>query len=104
MFTKLFVGGLPFQYSNTELQALFAAVGTVVSAEMVPDPDRGRTRGFGFVEMGTPDQAQAAIDKLTGTRVGERNIFVVQARERTPKDSAPASRPKPPFPRKAGRP
>jgi cold-inducible RNA-binding protein len=105
MFTKLFVGGLPFQYSNDELRALFAPVGAVVSAEMVIDPDRGRTRGFGFVQMGTPELAQAAIAQRNGFPVGEKKIFVTEAREK------PAPRPSPPrrdFPqipnRKIGRP
>ncbi|SRR5258708_1003222 len=105
MSKKLFVGGLPFTYSDAELTALFAGMGTVVSAEMVFDPDRGRTRGFGFVEMSTPEQAQAAIATLNGTKVGEKNIYVTQAREK------PAAAPKPPaareypkkFNRKVGR-
>src|SRR5436305_15138448 len=82
MFTKLFVGALPFVYSNDELKALFSAVGTVTSAVMVHDPDRGRTRGFGFVEMSSPEEARGAIEKLNGTTVGEKAIFVTEARER----------------------
>jgi RNA recognition motif-containing protein len=103
MFTKLFVGALPFEYSDEELKALFESVGAVRSAKMVPDPDRGRTRGFGFVEMSTPELAQAAIDQLNGKPMGEKKIFVTEARERASK--APGANPK--FPakpfRKAGR-
>ena len=95
MSTKLFVGGLPFEYSNAELQTLFAAVGKVVSAEMVPDPAWGRTRGFGFVEMSTPEEAQAAIEKLNGMKVAEKNIYVTVAREKkaaAPRPAADAAR------------
>jgi RNA recognition motif-containing protein len=84
MTSKLFVGGLPFAYSNTELQTLFAAAGKVVSAEMVPDPAWGRTRGFGFVEMSTSEEAQAAISQLNGMKVAEKNIYVTVAREKKP--------------------
>ncbi len=83
-FKKLFVGGLPFVYSNEELRALFVSLGSVVSAEMVYDPDRDRTRGFGFVEMSTPEEAQAAIAKLNGQQLGEKKIFVTEAREKKP--------------------
>jgi cold-inducible RNA-binding protein len=87
MTSKLFVGGLPFHYSNTELKALFAPIGTVISAEMVFDSDRARTRGFGFVEMGSPDQAQEAIASLNGQKVGEKQIYVTVAREKSARPS-----------------
>jgi RNA recognition motif-containing protein len=104
MSTKLFVGGLPFVYSNTELTALFSGMGRVVSAEMVFDPDRGRTRGFGFVEMDTPEEAEAAIAGLNGTKVGEKNIYVTQAREKPAPRQAPGARNFPKvFNRKVGR-
>jgi RNA recognition motif-containing protein len=103
MLSKLFVGGLPFVFSNEELKALFTEIGAVVSAEMVYDPDRGRTRGFGFVEMGTPELAQAAIGALSGRLIGTRKIFVVQARERTGPAKPPPQGSSKPFPRKAGR-
>src|SRR5436853_4405872 len=103
MFTKLFVGGLPFQFSNTELQALFSPIGHVVSAEMVFDVDRGRTRGFGFVVMGTPELAVAAIEALNGKLVKDKNIYVTQAREKpAPRGPQPRTFPKT-FNRKVGR-
>jgi RNA recognition motif-containing protein len=105
MFTKLFVGGLPFVYSQGELKALFAPVGTVVSAEMVFDPDRGRTRGFGFVEMSTTAEAQAAINQLNGLQVGEKKIYVTQAREKpASRDAGPRRDRQYPPNRKVGRP
>lgn len=100
MDPKLFVGGLPFTYSNIELAALFAPVGQVVSAKMVLDPPNGRTRGFGFVQMSTMEEAQAAIAQLNGTKVGEKSIFVTQARERAPRRDSPSSKP---FTRKDSR-
>jgi RNA recognition motif-containing protein len=94
---KLFVGGLPFDYSDDQLRELFAKAGTVLAAAMVPDPKNKRTRGFGFVTLPGKQEADAAIQMLNGTKVGEKNIFVTQAKERTPRPAptAPSFRPPP---------
>lgn len=84
MSKKLFVGRLPFDYTDEKLEALFAGVGTVASARMIPDPKQGRTRGFGFVDMKTDEEAVAAIAKLNGHTIGDRQIWVTIAR---PKNS-----------------
>src|SRR5258708_2858163 len=82
MANKLFVGGLPFDFTDDKLRELFAPLGTVVSAVMVSDPKHGRTRGFGFVAMSTPEESKAAIETLKGTKIGEKAIWVTEAREK----------------------
>src|SRR5215471_14307401 len=74
MAVKLFVGGLSFSTSNDRLREAFAAVGAVESASVVTDRDTGRSRGFGFVEMATPEEAQQAISRLNGTNPDGRTI------------------------------
>jgi RNA recognition motif-containing protein len=90
MNKKLFVGRLPFEFSDAQLSALFTSCGTVVAAAMVPDPKTGRTRGFGFVDMSTEAEAQAAIQANNGKSLGDKKIWVTLAREKGP---APAPRP-----------
>lgn len=105
-FKKLFIGGLPFVYSDEELRGLFAGLGQVLSATMVFDPDRNRSRGFGFVEMSTPEEAQAAITQLNGKPLGEKKIFVTEARPKKPANPNKTSnfnQHKPKQFRKAGR-
>jgi len=68
MSTKLYVGNLAFQTTSQELQEMFATAGTVESASVVEDRDTGRSRGFGFVEMSTKEEATSAIDKELGGR------------------------------------
>jgi len=80
MAVKLFVGGLSFSTSNDRLREVFAAVGSVESAAVVTDRDTGRSRGFGFVEMATPEDAEQAISKLNGTSVDGRTIQVERAK------------------------
>jgi RNA recognition motif-containing protein len=80
MAVKLFVGGLSFSTSNDRLREVFAAVGAVESASVVTDRDTGRSRGFGFVEMATPEDAEAAINKLNGTTLDGRTIQVEKAK------------------------
>lgn len=87
MAAKLFVGSLPFSTTSDQLQAMFAAAGTVVSANVIMDKMTGRSRGFGFVEMSTDEEAKAAIDKLNGTEVEGRKIFVSEARPQAPRDN-----------------
>src|ERR1700752_1432439 len=80
MAVKLFVGGLSFSTSNERLREVFAALGPVESAAVVTDRDTGRSRGFGFVEMATPEDAEQAISKLNGTSVDGRTIQVERAK------------------------
>ena len=80
--SKLYVGNLTFQTTDDQLAQLFAAHGTVTSASVVTDRETGRSRGFGFVEMATPEQAQAAIKALDGTMVEGRNLTVNLAKPR----------------------
>lgn len=86
MDKRLFVGGLPFAMTDQELAELFAAFGTVVSATIIIDRATNRSKGFGFVEMETEEQAQAAIKGLNETEVGGRKIVVNVAR---PKEDRP---------------
>lgn len=88
MATKLFVGGLPFAVTDDELTQLFASFGTVVSAQVIFDRDTNRSKGFGFVEMSTDDEAKAAIDKLNGSEVGGRSITVNEARPKAPRSDS----------------
>lgn len=83
---KLYVGNLPFSLGDAELSNLFSEIGNVESARVVLDPATGRKRGFGFVEMSTPEEAQAAADKMNGMEVEGRQIVVDIARERAPRE------------------
>jgi len=80
---KLYVGNLSFDATEPEVQAAFAEYGTVQSVSLVMDRDTGRPRGFGFVEMGSDSEAQAAIDGLNGQDLGGRalNVNVAKPRE-----------------------
>ncbi len=80
MNTKLFVGNLSFNTTENDLQDAFAAHGTVTEANLMVDRGTGQPRGFGFVTMGSPEEAQKAIDALNGTMLGDRNITVNEAR------------------------
>ncbi len=79
---RAYVGNLPFSIQQSDLAALFAEFGTVRSAEIIIDRETGRPRGFGFVDMESPEQLAAAITGLNGRPVGGRNITVTEARER----------------------
>jgi cold-inducible RNA-binding protein len=80
MGKKLYVGNLPYSVGDSELQRLFEAHGSVVSAQVIMDRDTGRSKGFGFVEMGNDSEAQAAITSLNGTEVDGRSLTVNEAR------------------------
>lgn len=82
MKNKLFVGNLSFDTTENDLQDAFAAHGTVVEANLMVDRMTGRARGFGFVTMSTPEEAQKAIDALNGKDVGGRALTVNVARPR----------------------
>ena len=83
MGRKLFVGNLSFDTTSSDLEALFAEVGTCGSATVITDRETGRSRGFGFVEMSTGDEAQKAIAALNGREVQGRQLNVNEAKERT---------------------
>ena len=80
MGKKLFVGNLSYNVSDSDLQELFAAHGSVASAQVIMDRDSGRSKGFGFVEMGSEQEAQAAIAALNGAALDGRNVTVSEAR------------------------
>lgn len=80
MAAKLYVGGLAYSVTEDELNAAFAAVGTVTSATVIKDRDSGQSKGFGFVEMADDALAQAAIKELNGKDLGGRTITVSEAR------------------------
>jgi RNA recognition motif-containing protein len=83
MGKKLFVGNLSFQTTSADLEALFAQAGTCESASVITDRATGRSRGFGFVEMASNDEAQKAISDLNGTELQGRKLNVSEARERS---------------------
>ena len=76
MNKKLYVGGLAYSITDAQLQQHFAAHGKVESAKVIIDKDSGRSRGYGFVEMGTQEEAEKAIAALNGTQMEGRNITV----------------------------
>ena len=80
MGKKLYVGNLPYSVGDSDLQRLFEAHGSVVSAQVIMDRDTGRSKGFGFVEMGSDSEAQAAIADLNGKEVEGRSLTVNEAR------------------------
>src|SRR5262245_60339461 len=84
MGKKLYVGNLAFATTEADLERLFGAFGTVVSAQVIMDRDTGRSKGFGFVEMGTDQEAQAAIAGLNNKESDGRTLTVNEAR---PKES-----------------
>ena len=79
------MGGLPYSVTEDQLRDIFAAHGTVESATVITDRMTGRSKGFGFVELGSQEEAQAAIDKLNGTDLEGRNITVNEAKPREPR-------------------
>lgn len=87
MANKLFVGSLPFSTTSDQLREVFAKAGKVVEANVVMDKMTGRSRGFGFVEMETEEEAKKAVDTLNGTEVDGRKIFVSEARPQAPRDN-----------------
>ncbi len=80
MGKKLYVGNLSYDVDSSSLQELFTAHGTVESAEVIQDRDTGRSKGFGFVQMGTDAEAQAAIAALNGQQHGGRALTVNEAK------------------------
>ena len=82
MGRKIYVGNLAYGVSSSDLQQMFEEFGSVNSAQVIMDRDTGRSKGFGFVEMGSDQEAQAAIDALNGKNVDGRNLTVNEAKPR----------------------
>jgi len=85
MGSKIYVGGLPYSTAEQELADLFGEHGTVQSAKVITDKYTGQSRGFGFVEMGSEDEAKAAIGALNGTELGGRTLTVNEAKPQAPR-------------------
>jgi RNA recognition motif-containing protein len=83
MGRKLYVGNLAYGVTDSDLEKMFEAHGTVQSAQVIMDRDTGRSKGFGFVEMGSDQEAQAAIAALNGKEVDGRSLTVNEARPKT---------------------
>src|SRR5215218_2717829 len=83
MGSKLYVGNLSYNSTSSDLEQLFGQHGTVQSAEVIQDRDTGRSKGFGFVQMGSDQEAQAAIAALNGQDVDGRALTVNEAKPRT---------------------
>jgi RNA recognition motif-containing protein len=89
MANKLFVGSLSYSVTDDQLNDAFAQFGTVVSAKVIMDRDTGRSKGFGFVEMSTDEEAQAAVKGLDGKEVGGRAVAVSEARPQENRERRP---------------
>lgn len=87
MGRKLYVGNLPFSATEQVLSDAFAEYGTVESAKIITDRDTGRSKGFGFVEMSSDEEAQAAITKLNGSQWEGRQLTVNEAKPQAPRDN-----------------
>jgi RNA recognition motif-containing protein len=85
MGTKLYVGNLSYQTTQSQLEALFAQAGEVTEATIVEDRETGRPRGFGFVEMANEAGARAAVEQFNGREIDGRTINVAEARPREPR-------------------
>jgi RNA recognition motif-containing protein len=89
MATKLFIGSLAWATTDDSLKELFSGVGTVVSANVIRDRETNRSKGFGFVEMSSDEEAKAAVEQLDGKDLDGRAIVVNEAR---PREERPATR------------
>jgi RNA recognition motif-containing protein len=89
MGSKIYVGGLPYSATEQQLSDLFAVHGAVESARIITDKFTGQSRGFGFVEMASSDEAQKAISALNGTDMGGRTLTVNEARPQEPRSGGP---------------
>ena len=85
MGNKLYVGNLPYSYRDSDMEQAFSQFGTVSSAKVMMERDTGRSKGFGFVEMGSEAEAQAAIQGMNGQQVGGRGLVVNEARPMEPR-------------------
>ena len=89
---NIYVGNLPYSIDRDQLREIFAAYGEVAAARIVNDRETGRSKGFGFVEMGNDAQARAAIEALNGSDIGGRKAVVNEAR---PREERPNERQEP---------
>lgn len=89
MATKLFVGSLSYGVDDAQLSDAFAAFGTVVSAKVIIDRETGRSKGFGFVEMSTDEEAQAAVKGMDGKEINGRAVAVSEARPQENRERRP---------------
>jgi len=85
MGNKLYVGNLPYSFADSDMERAFSSFGTVSSAKVLTDRDTGRSKGFGFVEMSSVDEARAAIAGMHGQDVGGRDIVVNEAKPMEPR-------------------
>ncbi|MFH1749082.1 MAG: RNA-binding protein [Planctomycetota bacterium] len=85
MGKKVYIGNLSFDMSSSDLESLFTQYGTVASAQVIEDRETGRGKGFGFVEMSSDEEAQAAITALNGQEHSGRTLTVNEARPREPR-------------------
>jgi len=86
MGKKLYVGNLPYSTDDAALESQFSAFGKVESARVITDRDTGRSKGFGFVEMSSDEEANKAIENLNGQAMGGRNLTVSEARPQAPRE------------------
>ena len=86
MGKKLYVGNLPYTVDDAALESQFSSFGKVESARVITDRDTGRSKGFGFVEMASDDEANKAIESLNGQSMGGRNLTVSEARPQAPRE------------------
>ena len=96
MGAKLYVGNLPYSVTEDRLQQHFAQHGSVVSARIITDKFSGRSKGFGFVEMSSDEEAERAVNALNGTDFEGRNIVVSEARPQPPRTSSGSAGGRPP--------
>ena len=92
MGTKLFVGNLSYGTTSQDLESHFRQIGETTSAQVITDRESGRSRGFGFVEMASGEDAQRAIRELDGKELQGRSINVSEARERAPREGGGGGR------------
>ena len=92
MGKKLYVGNLPYSVDDAALESQFSAAGKVESARVITDRDTGRSKGFGFVEMSSDDEAAKAIEQFNGQPLGGRNMTVSEARPQAPREGGGGGR------------
>ncbi len=86
MGKKLYVGSIPFSATEESLRDIFSTIGEVESVKIITDADTGRSKGFGFVEMSSAEDAKKAIEQLNGTKFMERALIVNEARPQQPRE------------------
>src|SRR2546428_8053715 len=94
MGKKLYVGNLPFNTTDESLNEIFSQAGSVQSAKIITDRDTGRSKGFGFVEMSSDQEAADAIQKFNGAEYGGRNMTVAEAPPLAPREEHGGGRPR----------